>query len=91
VELIAAALEVNPKAAYGMMHCMAMHNLEWQLLEETYSPGNTYPQGYTYRAKVPGGWLVAVWAGDDKKHGLGGGLTFVPKPTHSWDIAGKSL
>ena len=37
----------------------------------------------TSRAKVPGGWLVAIiW-----HHG--GGVTFYPDPTHHWD--GKSL
>ena len=43
---------------------MAMHNLHWELLQETYSATKAKPDGFTYRAKVPGGWLVAVWAGE---------------------------
>lgn len=50
----------------------------------------------TYRAAVPGGWLVTVWAdvlkrttmaqrGNDIPPGhWGGGLTFVPDPEHKW-------
>ena len=30
------------------------------------------------RAKIPGGWLVAVGSGN------GGGVTFVPDPNHEW-------
>ncbi len=37
----------------------------------------------TYRAKVPGGWLV--WTGRYDQ----GGLTFYPDPNHEWD--GNSL
>lgn len=52
----------------------------------------------TYRAAVPGGWLVTVWADiHDKKAAAknqtpeiapghwGGGLTFVPDSEHRWD------
>jgi hypothetical protein len=36
-----------------------------------------------FRARVPGGWLVYVgWS-------QGGGVTFYPDPTHSWN--GKSI
>ena len=69
---------------------MPMHNLHWELLDETYSTASK-PDGFTYRAKVPGGWLVAVWAGTPQKHEWGGGLTFVPDPTHSWDVAPRTL
>ncbi len=68
---------------------LASH-LEWKLVEETYDPDKP-PKGYTYRAKVPGGWLVAVWAGKDESHGLGGGLTFVPDPTHGWSLTSRAL
>lgn len=34
-----------------------------------------------WRAKVPGGWLVAVRSGGSK----GGGVTFYPDPKHQWD------
>ena len=37
----------------------------------------------TARAKVPGGWLIAVVGGN------GGGVTFFPDPRHEWD--GNSL
>ena len=69
---------------------MAMHNLHWELLQETYSV-ESRPDGFTYRAKVPGGWLVAVWAGEPGEHALGGGLTFVPDPTHSWEVGTRML
>jgi len=39
--------------------------------------------GDTYRAKVPGGWLILT------KYFDSGGLTFYPDPTHSW--SGNSL
>lgn len=58
--------------------------LHWKMLEEKWSH-DALPDGFTYRAEVPGGWLVAVWAGPSiKKHGLGGGLTFVPDPDRKW-------
>ena len=34
----------------------------------------------THRAKVLGGWLVAVNLG-----GVAGGVTFHPDPEHNWD------
>lgn len=71
------------------------NTLRWEALEETYDapehPPNSY-RGYTYRASVPGGWLVAVWAGDTQlDHAWGGGLTFVPDPQHQWEIAVRKL
>ena len=59
--------------------------LDWVLLEETYDPVQPKPDGFTYRARVPGGWLVSVWAGTMEKHGMGGGLTFLPDPDDKWD------
>ena len=39
---------------------------------------NTTSANFTiYRAKIPGGWLVAVRPHDN--------LTFVPDPQHTWD------
>jgi hypothetical protein len=41
-----------------------------------------------YRAKVPGGWLVASsYLKMNNQGGAAGGsgLTFVPDPNHSWD------
>lgn len=62
--------------------------LDWQRIEETYDgvpegQSKRRDKGCTYRAKVPGGWLVAIWAGSDKNHAFGGGLTFVPDPDHA--------
>jgi len=34
---------------------------------------------WVYRAKEPGGWLVAV------ELSKGGGITFVPDPDHDWE------
>jgi hypothetical protein len=71
------------------------NTLEWEAIEETYDPPQHPPnsyQGYTYRAPVPGGWLVAIWAGkDDFDHAWGGGLTFVPDPKHEWKVAIRPL
>jgi len=49
----------------------------------------------TWRAKVPGGWLVSVWAqktnedgtGNDVPGGAnwGGGLTFLPDDKYLWN------
>lgn len=38
----------------------------------------------TLRARVPGGWLVTIWVDTTKAAPPGGGLAFVPDPTHSW-------
>jgi hypothetical protein len=65
-----------------------MPKLNWELVDEKYTP-DAKPGGFTYRALVPGGWLVAVWAGDKQKHGQGGGLTFYPDPEHRWIVDTK--
>ena len=73
---MANAKKQSKKPATGILY--------WEMLEENYSH-DAKPDGFTYRAKVPGGWLVAVWAGPSiKNHGLGGGLTFVPDPKYTW-------
>jgi hypothetical protein len=61
--------------------------LEWKRIKNRW-PGRTVPmpEGYTYRAEVPGGWLVSVWAGDEKMQVWGGGLTFVPDANHEWKV-----
>jgi hypothetical protein len=48
--------------------------LTWEQLDVTPGIFNVY------RAKVPGGWLVAIAFHD------GQGLTFYPDPNHSWDV-----
>ena len=64
--------------------------LEWQSVPE--SGGLQYTS--TYRARVPGGWLVAV--GHHRREtvsrqqgaglgiGMSAGVTFVPDPDHQW-------
>lgn len=49
-----------------------MPSIEWEKLQ--------HPRfGSTARCAVPGGWLVRVSIGD------GGGVCFVPDPSHLWD------
>jgi hypothetical protein len=50
--------------------------LVWDTLE------NGRLSGRTYRAKIPGGWLLTKNSNDT-------GITFVPDPQHKWD--GNSL
>ena len=66
--------------------------LEWTKMPETYDgvPEDTSTRpdrGFTYRARVLGGWLVGVWAGKPDSHAWGGGLTFVPDPEGHWNLA----
>jgi hypothetical protein len=66
-----------------------MRMLDWKLVEQTWMPGSTTPQAYTYRAKVPGGWLVTIWASEEADNDgqrYGGGLTFLPDPKHAWNV-----
>ncbi len=65
--------------------------LAWKRIKETYGgaaeeESKRPDKGFTYRAKVPGGWLVAVWAGENKDHRWGGGLTFVPDSDETWTV-----
>lgn len=60
--------------------------LAWKSVPETYS-GQREESFATYRAAVPGGWLVAVWATEKGNRKWGGGLTFVPDPEHRWTVA----
>lgn len=60
-----------------------MYKLEWNRIDDVWND-KSEPNGYTYRAKVQGGWLVSVWAGTKQDQRLGGGITFVPDPGHSW-------
>jgi len=62
-----------------------MVKLDWEPLAETYPKGTAGPHGFTYRAKVPGGWLVATWAGTPANQGMGGGVAFVPDPNYGWE------
>ena len=60
-----------------------MGRLIWNRIEEEWKT-DAKPGGYTYRAKVPGGWLVSVWAGSEKEQKWGGGLTFIHDPDYTW-------
>jgi hypothetical protein len=64
--------------------------IRWEPLRQTGAPeGNK-----TYRAAVPGGWLVCVYDREEKTSrrldsvghgiGVGTGVTFVPDPRHEW-------
>jgi hypothetical protein len=67
-----------------------MAGLEWKVVDRADDTSDIV----TYRAKVPGGWLVSVWGErtDDSGRGAqipggsnwGGGLTFLPDPMHVW-------
>jgi hypothetical protein len=59
--------------------------LRWQRLTESYE-GNPLKRGFTYRAEVPGGWLVTVCAGKPGK-GQFGGLCFIADAAHEWQLA----
>ena len=71
--------------------------LEWVRIDETYD-GERVPGRSTYRAKVPGGWLLSVWTTapqEPAEVGLepgislrAGGMTFVHDPMHSWVLDG---
>jgi hypothetical protein len=65
--------------------------LEWQLVAETYNPPTDKHDGFTYRATIPGGWLVAVWSGKPADQRWGGGATFVPDPEHRWILDDREL
>ena len=53
-----------------------MAKLVWEKIDDM---GTRYSTKTTYRAKVPGGWLVQT-----DIHNEAGGLTFVRDPNHSW-------
>lgn len=70
-----------------------MAKLRWELLKRD----NDKSEIVTWRARVPGGWLVSVWAVQSKADGggatipggsnWGGGLTFLPDPDQKpWDV-----
>ncbi len=76
-----------------MANSTAKQQLFWQRVQEMYG-NETADTCSTYRAEVPGGWLVSVWAGqkptppykDTNFQTWGGGVTFVPDPSHSWKL-----
>jgi hypothetical protein len=68
--------------------------LSWKRVQEVYG-GKKTPTCSTYRAKVPGGWLVSIWAGprpskkyeDTSRQTWAGGVAFVPDPMHRlWKV-----
>lgn len=83
-----------PRATLGYASAMT-NQLEWKRIKEVYGgKKEDAPTCSTYRAQVPGGWLVAIWAAptatqrnvDTSKHTFAGGVTFVPDPTHAWAL-----
>jgi len=59
---------------------MVTNNLEWQEIDKHRGWGNNL----TFRAPIPGGWLVkTLWSAND---GGGVGITFVPDPNNEWII-----
>jgi hypothetical protein len=63
---------------------MNRKHLIWEQLDDEWI-NDPKPNGCTDRAKVPGGWLVSVWAGDERQPD-GGGLTLLPDPNYLWDV-----
>ncbi|GIU17003.1 hypothetical protein TUM4261_36120 [Shewanella sp. c952] len=51
--------------------------LAWERLDNNGGPA------YTFRTKVPGGWLVATR--EPHGDGVGSGATFLPDPNHQWN------
>lgn len=64
--------------------------LVWEKLNDHWND-KSLPEGHTYRAQIPGGWLVSVWAGPKLNQQSGGGLTFVPDAGHLWDAELEEL
>ncbi len=56
--------------------------LKWQELESNTSATSEK----TFRAKIPGGWLVAISVTriSGNARGNGNAVTFVPDPNHEW-------
>ena len=81
-------VDVDPKLDHSPTHepraGMAGIVLQWEPVE---SIGDWRPDDYTvaqvgfYRARVPGGWLVAM-KGSYQANGMG--LTFYPEPLNAW-------
>jgi hypothetical protein len=65
-----------------------MKSLSWESVpQDTVSGGGHFPAGYsTFRAKIPGGWLVALVPNGVKppNDSRGVGLTFVPDEHDYW-------
>jgi len=62
---------------------MIKERFEWELLKM-----NNSPYAGTYRAKVPGGWIVLHWS--QTRFGENGGtsesMVFIPDPNHEWKV-----
>jgi len=56
---------------------MIKERFEWELLKRINSP-----YASTYRAKVPGGWIVLHWS-ETKS------MVFIPDPNHEWKVNEK--
>lgn len=77
--------KLDPRQTHAPRAGVAGVFLQWEPVEST---GNWRPDDYTiaqvdfYRAKVPGGWLVAM-KGSYQANGMG--LTFYPDPLNAWN------
>ena len=59
--------------------------MNWEYLgKDALPPGTVFPMKVeTWRAKVPGGWLVLVIQGFAQ--GVAQSTTFYPDPAHEWN------
>ena len=57
---------------------MANSKVVW---EELKNDVNGVYLAHTFRAKIPGGWLIRI----ADINGYGCGITFYPDPNHAWD------
>jgi hypothetical protein len=63
---------------------MLPKQLHWEPVDESWVGRGTPTIPATYRAKVPGGWLLCVSAPFVDG---GSGAVFLPDPEHKWPVA----
>jgi len=75
-----------------------MAKIEWKQLD----PANDGSDIVTWRARVPGGWLVSVWAAASRANAAGahvpggsnwgGGVTFLPEEEgEPWEVDERTV
>ena len=59
--------------------------LDWKRLAQDWSGAAEHCS--TWRAQIPGGWLVSCWSGhkEPSNEHRYPSVTFVPDPGHDWD------
>ena len=84
VDILAPAA---PKTIYSRGHCAGMASIEWEPVESVHGPGQRQDaaQPATMRARIPGGWLVAILSPGRFDGNWPSGVTFVPDPNHTWN------